>query len=181
MGAIPYLWERFRAPIYTTSFTAEVLRRKLARSKLANRVPIIEVDAGDTLQIGPFSVNWLAITHSLPEPFALKIATPVGTVLHTADWKIDANPITGLPFDVNLYKQLGRENILAMVGDSTNAPKPGFSISERNCYDGLLSTIAPIKGRVVVGCFGSNIARLISIAKVAKRLSGTWRCMAVRL
>ena len=76
VGAIPYLWERFRAPIYTTSFTAEVLRRKLARSKLANRVPIIEVDAGDTLQIGPFSVNWLAITHSLPEPFALKIATP---------------------------------------------------------------------------------------------------------
>ncbi len=176
VGAIPYLWERFRAPIYTTSFTAEVLRRKLARSKLANRVPIIEVDAGDTLQIGPFSVNWLAITHSLPEPFALKIATPVGTVLHTADWKIDANPITGLPFDVNLYKQLGRENILAMVGDSTNAPKPGFSISERNCYDGLLSTIAPIKGRVVVGCFGSNIARLISIAKVAKK---TKRYMAL--
>lgn len=169
IGAIPYLWERFQTPIYTTSFTAEVLRRKLARSKLANRIPIIEVDAGDTRQIGPFTVNWLAITHSLPEPFALKISTPVGTVLHTADWKIDANPITGLPFDVNLYKQLGNEDILALVGDSTNAPKPGFSISERNCYDGLLSTISPLKGRVIVGCFGSNIARLISLARVAKK------------
>ncbi len=176
VGAIPYLWERFQKPIYTTSFTAEVLRRKLARSKLANRIAIIEVDAGDTKKIGSFSVNWLAITHSLPEPFALKINTPVGTVLHTADWKIDANPITGLPFDVSLYKRLGSENILAMVGDSTNATKPGFSISERNCYDGLLSTIAPLKGRVVVGCFGSNIARLISLAKVAKK---TKRYMAL--
>lgn len=169
VGAIPYLWERFQKPIYTTPFTAEVLRRKLAKSKLANRIPIVEVDAGDIRQIGPFTVNWLAITHSLPEPFALKISTPVGTVLHTADWKIDANPITGTPFDVNLYKQLGKENILALVGDSTNAPKPGFSISERNCYDGLLSTILPLKGRVVVGCFGSNIARLISLARVAKK------------
>ena len=176
VGAIPYLWERFQTPIYTTSFTAEVLRRKLARSKLANRIPIVEVDAGDTRHIGSFSVSWLAITHSLPEPFALKIETPAGTVLHTADWKIDANPITGSPFDVNLYKQLGNENILALVGDSTNAPKPGFSISERNCYDGLLSTISPLKGRVIVGCFGSNIARLVSLARVAKK---TKRYMAL--
>lgn len=176
VGAIPYLWERFQAPIYTTSFTAEVLRRKLARSKLANRIPIVEVDAGDTRHIGSFSVSWLAITHSLPEPFALKIETLAGTVLHTADWKIDANPITGSPFDVNLYKQLGNENILALVGDSTNAPKPGFSISERNCYDGLLSTISPLKGRVIVGCFGSNIARLVSLARVAKK---TKRYMAL--
>lgn len=169
VGAIPYLWQRFQKPIYTTPFTAEVLRRKLARSKLANKVPIIEVDADDTHQIGPFSVTWLAITHSLPEPFALKVSTPAGTVLHTADWKIDANPITGQPFDASRYKGLGSENILALVGDSTNAPKAGFSVSERSCYDGLLSTITPLKGRVVVGCFGSNIARLISLARVAKK------------
>ncbi|BFT30030.1 ribonuclease J [Alteromonas sp. D210916BOD_24] len=168
LGAIPYLWERFKKPIYTTAFTAEVLRRKLARSKLLNKVPIIEVSSGETHQIGPFSVKWLAITHSLPEPFALKITTDVGTVLHTADWKMDANPITGQPFDNQLYKALAKENILALVGDSTNAPKPGFSVSERNCYDGLLNTIAPLRGRVVVGCFGSNIARLISLARVAK-------------
>lgn len=169
VGAIPYLWQRFQKPIYTTGFTAEVLRRKLARSKLANKVPIIEVDTTIAHQIGPFSVSWLAITHSLPEPFALKIETAVGNVLHTADWKIDANPITGQPFDAALYKQLGEEKILALVGDSTNAPKPGFSISERNCYDGLLSTIKSKKGRVVVGCFGSNIARLLSLARIAKK------------
>ncbi len=169
LGAIPYLWERFKKPIYTTAFTAEVLRRKLAKSPLANKVPIIEVASGETHKIGPFEVQWLDITHSLPEPFALKIKTSVGTVLHTADWKIDANPITGKPFNNSLYRALGKENILALVGDSTNATKSGFSISERNCYDGLLSTIASLKGRVIVGCFGSNIARLISLAKVAKK------------
>ena len=169
VGAIPYLWQRFQKPIYTTSFTAEVLRRKLSRSKLANKIPIIEVSAGDTVTIGVFSVKWLEITHSLPEPFALKIATPAGAILHTADWKIDASPVTGKPFEPKLYKQLANEDILALVGDSTNANKPGFSISERNCYDGLLSTISPLKGRVVVGCFASNIARLITLAKIAKK------------
>lgn len=169
VGAIPYLWQRFQKPIYTTAFTAEVLRRKLARSKLANKIPIVEVSANETVNIGPFSVTWLAITHSLPEPFALKINTTAGTVLHTADWKIDANPITGEPFDATLYKQLGKERILALVGDSTNAPKPGFSVSERSCYDGLLSTISAKKGRVIVGCFASNVARLISLARVAQK------------
>ena len=169
VGALPYLWARFQCPIYTTSFTAEVLRRKLAQTKLINKVSIVEIASEQTLTLGPFDVSWLSVTHSLPEPYALKIATSAGTVLHTADWKIDAQPITGKPFDSNTYRALGEENILAMVGDSTNATKPGFSISERNCYDGLLSTIKPLQGRVVVTCFGSNIARLITLARVAQK------------
>ena len=176
VGAIPYLWDRFKCPIYTTSFTAEVLRRKLAQTKLANKVPIVEVSHRGAMHLGPFSVEWLAVTHSLPEPYALKISTCAGTVLHTADWKIDPQPVTGQPFDSQVYRNLGNENILALVGDSTNAVKPGFSISERNCYDGLLSTVKSQTGRVVVTCFGSNVARLISLAKVAKK---TGRYMAL--
>lgn len=176
VGALPYLWERFQCPVYTTPFTAEVLRRKLAQTKLLNKVPIIEVSSAQALQIGPFNVSWLAVTHSLPEPYALKIATSAGTVLHTADWKIDAQPITGGAFRSDIYRALGKEPILAMVCDSTNANKPGFSISERNCYDGLLNTIKPLKGRVVATCFGSNIARLISLARVAQK---TGRYMAL--
>ncbi|QPG06755.1 ribonuclease J [Salinimonas marina] len=168
VGALPYLWPRLKCPVYTTRFTAEVLRRKLAETGLEGKVPIIEVDSHSLCRIGPFDVSWLAVTHSIPEPYALKISTPAGVVLHTADWKIDAQPITGKPFDPKLYRRLKEENILAMVGDSTNATKPGFSISERNCYDGLLATIRPQVGRVVVSCFGSNIARLISLAYVAK-------------
>lgn len=176
IGAIPYLWMRFQCPIYTTSFTAEVLRRKLVQTKLDNKVPIVEVSPGSLQQLGPFSLQWLAVTHSLPEPFALKISTEVGSVLHTADWKIDAQPVTGAPFNSALYRRLASENILALVGDSTNAIKAGFSISERNCYDGLLSTINSQPGRVVVTCFGSNIARLITLAKIAKK---TGRYMAL--
>lgn len=170
VGAIPYLWQRFQCPVYATPFTAEILRRKLAQTKLANKVPIVEIEPDTTHQFGPFTVSWLSVTHSLPEPFALKISTPVGSVLHTADWKVDANPITGRPFDVSRFKALSKEHILALVGDSTNATKPGFSISERNCYDGLLSTIRSQKGKVVATCFGSNVARLISLARVAKKL-----------
>ncbi|WP_218352814.1 ribonuclease J [Alteromonas lipotrueiana] len=167
VGALPYLWPRLKCPVYTTRFTAEVLRRKLAEAGLEGKVPIVEVDGDSHIQVGPFSISWLAVTHSIPEPYAIKITTPAGTVLHTADWKIDAQPITGKPFDTHLYRRLQQENILAMVCDSTNANKPGFSVSERNCYDGLLATIRPQKGRVVVSCFGSNIARLISLARVA--------------
>lgn len=176
VGAVPYLWQRLRCPIYTTPFTAEVLRRKLSETGLAGKVPIIEVDEASFCQVGPFQLEWLAVTHSIPEPYAIKITTALGTILHTADWKIDAQPITGKPFDAAMYRALGQTNILAMVGDSTNALKPGFSISERNCYDGLLATIRPLNGRVVVGCFGSNVARLISLARVAKK---TGRYMAL--
>lgn len=176
VGAVPYLWPRLRCPVYTTAFTAEVLQRKLAQAGLKDKVPIIIVDAHSEHQVGPFTLNWLAVTHSIPEPYALKITTSVGSVLHTADWKIDAQPVTGKPFDAARYRQLGSENILAMVGDSTNATKPGFSISERNCFDGLLATIRPLEGRVVVSCFGSNVARLISLAHVAVK---TGRYMAL--
>lgn len=171
LGAVPYLWARFRCPVYATPFAAEVLRRKLVQVKLDGKVPIIEVDINDTLELGPFSVSWLAITHSIPEPFALKISTSAGDILHTADWKIDAQPITGKPFQHQTYQALGKQNVLALVGDSTNALKPGMSLSERNCYDGLLATIKPLKGRVVVGCFASNIARLISLARIAEKTS----------
>ncbi|MBU2977156.1 ribonuclease J [Alteromonas sp. C1M14] len=169
LGAVPYLWPRLRCPVYATAFTAEVLRRKLVQVGLDNKVPLIEVDADKLLQVGPFSVRWLAITHSIPDPFALHISTPAGNVLHTADWKIDAQPVAGQPFQHTLYQSLGDTPVLAMVGDSTNALKPGMSVSERSCFDGLLATIKPLTGRVVVSCFASNIARLISLARVAKK------------
>ncbi len=176
IGAVPYLWQRLQCPVYCTPFTAEVLRRKLAQAGLINKVPVIEVTFDAICRIGPFNVTWLSITHSIPEPSALLVETPLGKVLHTADWKIDANPVTGTPFDVAIFQALGKRDILALVGDSTNATRPGFSVSERNCYDGLLATIRPKTGRVVVTCFGSNIARLISLARIAK---STGRYMAV--
>lgn len=176
VGAVASLWPRLRCPIYTTPFTAELLQRKLAQSGLAGKVPVHVVNPHSEIQIGHFSVQWLAITHSIPEPQALLISTRAGTVLHTADWKIDAQPISGEPFNAQLYRALGKQDILALVGDSTNALKPGFSISERICAEGLLSVIKQCSGRVVVTCFGSNIARLISLAQIAEK---TGRYMAL--
>ena len=169
VGAVPYLWPRLRCPVYATPFTAEVLRRKLAQHGMVNQVPIVEVGLNAHSTIGPFSITWLQMTHSIPEPSALVIRTQAGNVFHTADWKIDAQPVTGQPFNANQLAQLQHNNICALVGDSTNATKPGFSVSERNCFDALNNIIAKQTGRVVVICFGSNVARLISLARIAAK------------
>lgn len=168
IGALPYLWRRFKCPVYTTPYTAEILRRKLARENTSSNIPIVEVKTGDCVQIGPFSVTWMAITHSIPEPHALLINTPLGAVFHTADWKIDKAPVTDKAFNSQPFKLLRKQHVLAMVCDSTNALREGHSVSEKQCYLGLKQHIESAKGRVVVGCFSSNIARLITLAQVAK-------------
>lgn len=169
LGAVVDVWPRLRCPVYTTKFTAVCLRKKLAEKRIQDDVTIIEVDSGSTINIGVFEVQWLALTHSLPEPHGLVIRTRAGSVFHTGDWKIDHNPVIGDPFDARPFKQLAQEGIDAMVCDSTNALKAGHTQSEGACYKGLLRHIENAEGRVVVCCFGSNIARLVSLAKIAKK------------
>ncbi|GAC16980.1 ribonuclease J [Aliiglaciecola lipolytica] len=168
IGALPYLWQRFKCPVYTTAYTAEILRRKLQNSGNQN-MPIVEVISEQTVDMGHFNVQWMPITHSIPEPHGLLIRTEAGTVFHTADWKIDASPVTGKKFSEQSFKALRKQNVLAMVCDSTNATRSGFSVSEGKCYEGLKQLIDNAPGRVVVGCFSSNIARLITLAKIAKQ------------
>ncbi|HSG04204.1 MAG TPA: ribonuclease J [Marinobacterium sp.] len=169
LGALPYLWTRLKAPVYATPFAAEVLRRKLAQQGLAGRVPIHEIAPGGRFQAGRFDVEFLPITHSIPEPQALVISTPVGKLFHTADWKIDPQPVIGEPFDESRFAALAQQNIRAMLCDSTNALKPGASRSESICHNGLLRQIEACEGRVVVSCFSSNLARLVTIARVAQQ------------
>jgi len=169
IGAVPYLWKELRCPVYTTPFTAEVLRRKLSETDLREQVRIIEVGPGDQIQIGHFEVRWLTITHSLPEPHALLISAGGTKVFHTADWKIDRNPVLGSPFDDRAFQTLAKENITAMVCDSTNATVPGHSVSEGQCFEGLLQLVRHAQGRVIVTCFGSNVARLITLCLIAAK------------
>ncbi len=168
IGALPHLWHRFKCPVYTTPYTAEILRRKLRNSANQN-MPIIEVVSEQIVDIGVFNVQWMPITHSIPEPHALIIRTEAGNIFHTADWKIDSHPVTGKAFNEQPFKSLRKQNILAMICDSTNATKSGYSISEGACYRGLKQLVDEAPGRVVVGCFSSNIARLITLAKIAKQ------------
>ncbi len=176
VGAVPYLWKELQCPVYTTPFAAEILRRKLSETDLVDRVPIIEVTSGDRRQIGHFEVEWLAITHSLPEPHALLLRAGSTRIFHTADWKIDPQPVLGSAFDGQAFRGLANKKVTAMICDSTNAVVPGHSVSEGQCFEGLLSLIRPAEGRVIVACFGSNVARLITLSRIAVQ---TGRYMAL--
>lgn len=168
IGAVPYLWEKFQCPIYTTAYTAEILRRKLQEAGLTEKVPVHVVDADAELNVGVFHLQWVRLTHSIPEPFGLVISTPAGRVFHTADWKLDAAPVLGERYQAQDYQALAELDIDAMVCDSTNADVPGWSASEASLYKGLKHHVEQASGRVVVTCFGSNIARLRTIADIAQ-------------
>jgi ribonuclease J len=168
IGAVPYLWQQLRCPIYTTAFTAEILRRKLVEAGLDKKVPVTVVEKGSHITIGVFDVEWVALTHSIPDPFALVISTPIGRVFHTADWKLDTAPVVGERFDEQRYRELANDNINVMVCDSTNATVKGHSNTEASLYQGLKQHIESASGRVVVTCFGSNVARLHTLARIAQ-------------
>lgn len=166
VGAVPYLWSELKCPIYTTPFTAEILKRKLTKSDITDDIPIHIVNSGDCIEIGGFSIEWVKLTHSIAEPHGLLIQTPAGKVFHTADWKLDPQPVLSPDYDEQRYKRMGSENITAMVCDSTNANIPGHSESEGALYPGLYAAVANAPGRVIVTCFGSNLARMQTLAKI---------------
>lgn len=169
IGALPVLWERFPVPVYATPFTAEVLRRKAVGR--GGQIPssIIECVPGETTQIGPFTIDWLAVTHSTADCAALCIRCAAGSVLHTADWKCDSDPVVGRAFDSTPFRQVGRAGLDAVVCDSTNANIPGRSVSEGDVLAGWRDVIKRCEGRVVVACFSSNVARMRSLALAAER------------
>lgn len=167
IGAVALLWRRLRCPVYATPFTAEMLRRKLSEHGLDGKVPVHLVEPLDRFNIGVFDVEWIPNTHSIPSPCGLAIRTPAGSVFHTADWKLDPDPVVGHGYDESVYRNLGEEGMNAMVCDSTCANQPGHSLSEGALYDGLYQHISAASGRVIVACFGSNIARLHTLSKIA--------------
>ena len=176
VGAVAHLWPELECPVITSRFTAEILRRKLAEKGLAGRVPIRIVDDGDRFDVGPFDVEWLRLTHSIPEAHALVLRTPAGRILHTGDWKLDFDPVVGAPVAPDRFRALAVEGMDAMVCDSTNATVAGHSTSEGDLYAGLAGAVVGATGRVVVTSFGSNIARLHTLARVA---AATGRYMGV--
>lgn len=166
LGAVAYLWDRLRCPVYATPFTAAVLRRKLAEAGLLDRVPLTEIPLSGRFSVGPFAIELITLTHSIPEPNALVIETPVGRVMHTGDWKLDPDPIVGPTTDEKALIRVGEAGVLAMVCDSTNVLVNGESGSEADVRDTLLDIVGRYEKRVAVACFASNVARLETIARV---------------
>ncbi|CAO3413862.1 ribonuclease J [Azospirillum endophyticum] len=168
LGAIQYLWPELRCPVYCTPFTAAFLRAKLHEKGLSATVPIHEIPLGGTVEIGPFSIEYVTMTHSIPEPNALAIRTSAGTVLHTGDWKLDPDPLVGETADEARLRAIGDEGVLALVGDSTNALVPGVAGSEATVRAALMDLFGRYRDRrIAVSCFATNVARLESIAAAA--------------
>jgi ribonuclease J len=168
LGAVAWLWPRLKAPVYATPFTAFLLREKLRDANLLDQVDITEVPLKGSFSLGPFDLELITLTHSIPEPNGLAIRTPLGTILHTGDWKIDPDPLTGEATDEDAIRALGDEGVLAMVCDSTNVFVDGEAGSEAGVRDKLADLIGSLKGRVAVACFASNVARMDSIIRAAE-------------
>ena len=166
IGAIGWLWEKIKAPIYATPFTAFLVREKL-REAGVDDFELIEVPLSGNVRVGPFDIDYITLTHSIAEPNGLAIKTELGTVFHTGDWKIDEDPITGEPMDVEGIKALGDAGVLAMVCDSTNVFVEGRAGSEAMVRDELIKLVKTLKKRVAVACFASNVARVDSVMRAA--------------
>ena len=168
IGAVAHLWRQLRCPVYATPFATAVLKRKLIEAGLLAEVRIHTVPIGGRIELPPFSLEFMPVAHSLPEAQALAIRTPYGTILHTGDWKLDPNPLIGPATDEAAFRRLGEEGVLAMVCDSTNAMVDGHSGSEAEVRRSLSELIRPMRGRVAVTCFASNVARVESVVMAAR-------------
>lgn len=169
MGALARLWDRIRCPVWATPFTMYLVKDRLSEVGLLNDVPLNLVQLGGKIEIGPFELDLITLTHSIPEPNAVAIRTALGTVLHTGDWKIDHNPQIGDPVDEKALRALGDEGVLAMICDSTNVFSPGEAGSEEGVRQEITKLIGEYEGRgVAVASFASNVARLESVMMAAK-------------
>ena len=169
IGAIPYLWERLRCPIHATPFTASLVRRKLTDAGLLGQVDLIEVPISGNFILGPFEIELIGLTHSIPEPNGIVLRCGAGTILHTGDWKFDPEPQIGAVTDNAALEAVAEEGVLAMIGDSTNVDVPGSTGSEAELLKTFTELFGSLRNRIVVTCFASNVARLHSIAVAARR------------
>jgi ribonuclease J len=167
VGAIADLWPRLNCPVYATRFAAGLLEARRLGEPGAPQIAITTAQPGELISIGPFSIEYVRMAHSIPESTALAIRTAAGTVLHTGDWKIDADPVVGWPTDAARLRAIGDEGVLALVCDSTNIMRAGESPSEADVARTLKDLVASARHRVVVTTFASNVARLRSVAEAA--------------
>lgn len=166
-GALLDIWPRLKKPVWMTPFSAGLLGAK-RRMDGGPEIPVQIFNAGDRFQVGPFDIEAVGVTHSIPEPVSLAIRTPLGMVVHTGDWKIDPAPTIGRKTDEQRFRALGDEGVRALICDSTNAMREGESPSEEAVGEGLKGVIEAAAGRVAVTTFSSNVGRIRSIAEAAR-------------
>ncbi len=167
-GALSDLWPGLNVPVHVSPFTAGMLEAKRSYERNRNEVPVTIYRAGDRFRVGPFEIEAVAVNHSIPEPVSLVIRTPLGAVVHSGDWKIDASPALGPLTNERRFREIGDEGVLALMCDSTNAMRDGVSPSEEEVGESLRHIIENASGRVAITTFSSNVGRIRSVARAAK-------------
>ena len=169
IGAVPYVLKELDIPIYTTPLTAALIELKLEEHDLLYNTQIFTKKAGSVFRIGCFSIEFIRVNHSIPDAVALAIKTPVGTIVHTGDFKIDLTPISGGMIDLVRFGELGNEGVLALMSDSTNVETPGHSASERKVGESFDKLFQNCDKRIIITTFASNVHRLQQIINVAAK------------
>jgi len=169
LGALPYLLKKFNVPVYCSHFTAGLAESKLEEHDLLDNVLLHRVEPRDVVDIGVFAVEFIRVSHSLVDCFSLGIKTPVGTIIHTGDYKVDETPVIGEPIDLRSFRRYGQDGVLALLSDSTNATVPGRTPSERAVIPAFEEIFSEAKGRIIVAAFASSIHRLQIVLDVAQQ------------
>ncbi|MBR0207525.1 MAG: ribonuclease J [Oscillospiraceae bacterium] len=169
IGAVPYLVRELDVPIYTLPLTAALVELKLEEHDLLYNTQIFIRKTGSPFRLGSFTIEFIHVNHSIPDSVALAIGTPLGTVIHTGDFKIDLTPISGGMIDLTRFGQLGKEGVLALLSDSTNAENPGHSASERKVGESFDKLFTGCDKRIIITTFASNVHRLQQIISVAAK------------
>lgn len=169
IGAIAHIWPQIKCKIFSTPFTAVLIKEKFKEKRIdiGNNLKI--VDLNGTVSLNPFKIEFITLTHSILEPNGLRIETPAGVILHTGDWKVDPNPLIGGKINSDRLKEIGKEGVLAMICDSTNVFSIGKSGSELDVRKSLLNIMLRLKKRIIVTSFASNVARMETVFDCAKK------------
>ena len=168
IGGLPYLLDEADAPVYGTPFTLALARAKLIEHGLADQVELREMRPGEPFSVGPFRVEFIHLTHSIIESGALALTTPLGTILHSGDFKFDPTPTDQHVSDLHTLAEYGRKGVLALFSDSTNVDRPGLTPSERAVRERLAQVMSEAKGRVLISCFSTSLHRLQIVTDLAQ-------------
>ena len=171
IGALPYILRDLNVPVYGTRFTLALVKKRLDEAGLLESTTLREVLPGRLVEIGPYEIEFISVTHSTVDCVALAIRTPLGVVIHTGDFKIDQTPVGGAPFDLHTFAKYGTEGVLALFSDSTNVERPGFTPSERAIVPRIEELCRSAPKRVILSCFASSIHRIQQIIDIASRVN----------
>ena len=170
IGALPYILRDLNVPIYGTRFTLALVKKRLEEAGLLQSATLLEATSGRLVEIGPFEIEFIPVTHSTIDCVALAIRTPIGVVMHTGDFKVDQTPVDNVPFDLHTFAKYGNEGVLALFSDSTNVERPGFTPSERTIVPRIEELARSAPRRVILSCFASSIHRIQQVIDIAERV-----------